>query len=234
MKSMLPKRAKLYIAFVLTAGLAIVLLAAQSWSSLDATQFAIYLALAGLASTLKIRIPGIESTVTPNFLFVILAINSCRFSEVVTITLLAAVIQSVWASAKRPRLVQVAFSAAALVLSAAAAYQFSHLLLKGSALESSSSVVVLAGCIYFPVNSALVAIVVGLASGKSLRQIWGHCDAWTFPYFMGGIVFAALVTSGFNQTSSWKGALVLIPAVILAHLYFKNRSSLHVAEKTSA
>ena len=233
MNSMLPKRAKLYIALVLAAGLAILLLAAESWSSPDATQFAIYLALAGLASTLKIRIPGIESTITPNFLFVILAINGCRFSEVVTISLLAAVIQSVWASAKRPRLVQVAFSAAVLVVSAAAAYQFSHLLLKGSALESASSVVLLAGCIYFPLNSALVAVVVGLASGKSLREIWSHSDSWTFPYFMGGIAFAALVTSGFNQSSSWKGALVLIPAVILAHLYFRNRSGL-VTAKPSA
>jgi len=231
---MLPRNAKLYIAFVLVAGLAVLLLAAESWSSPDIKQFAVYLGLAALASTLKIRIPGIESTITPNFIFVILAINACRFSEVVVISLVAAVIQSFWASAKRPRLVQVAFSAAALVVSAAAAYQLSHLLLTGNAWASSSGIVVLAGCVYFPLNSALVAVVIGLVSRQSFRQIFARCDVWTFPYFFAGVVFATLVTIGYDRASSWKGAAILIPAVILAHVYFRNRTGDQLAARPSA
>jgi len=224
MKPMLPRNAKLCISLVIGAGLVVLLFAAESWSSINPKQFAIFLGLTALSSTLKIRIPGVESTITPNFIFLMLAIDACRFSEVVAISLLAAVIQCVWFSAKRPRFVQVSFSAAALMISTAAAYQLSHLLLTGNAWDSSIAGVILAGCIYFPLNSALVATVIGLVSGQSFRKMYRNCYVWAFPYFFGGIAFAALVTIGFNHSASWRGAVILIPAVILAHVYFRNRS----------
>src|SRR5215467_15911118 len=168
---MLPRNAKLYATLVITAGLATLLLAAQSWSPANLKQCAIYFGLAALASTLKIRIPGIESTVTPNFIFLLLAMSVCRFAEVVAIATVMALVQVLWRSSKRPRLVQVAFSVAALVLSSSAAYQLSHWLLDGNAWDNSISVVIFAGCIYFPLNAALVAVVVALSSGQSLRQV---------------------------------------------------------------
>jgi len=231
---MLPGNAKLYITIVIASGLAVLMLAAKSWPSASFKQFAIYLGLTALASTLKIKIPGVESTITPNFIFLLLAIYACQFSEVVAISLVSALIQSLWRSSKRPRLVQVTFSAAVLVVSTAAASQISHWLLAGNAWEVSSASVILAGCIYFPLNSALVVLVIGLVSGQSFRQILGNCDTWAFPYFMGGIAFAALVATGFNQSSSWKGALILIPVVILAHFYFRNRSGQKLVPHASA
>jgi hypothetical protein len=231
---MLPRNAKLYITIVTASGCAVLMLAAKSWSFGSLKQFAIYLGLTALASTLKIKIPSVESTITPNFILLLVAMHACQFSEVVAISLVAALIQSLWRSSKRPRLVQLTFSAAALVVSAAAAYQISHGLLAGNTWDVSSASVILAGCIYFPLNSALVAVVIGLVSGQSIRQILGNCDAWAFPYFMGGIAFAALVATGFNQSSSWKGALILIPVVILAHFYFRNRSGQNLAPHASA
>src|SRR5215467_1114189 len=56
--------------------------------------------------------------------------------------------QSLWASAKRPRLVQVAFGAAALVLSNSLAYEFAHLLPTGSGSESPGVCVILAGSVF--------------------------------------------------------------------------------------
>jgi len=222
MKPMLPRNAKLYISLVIGAGLVVLLFAAESWSSMNLKQFAIFLGLTALASTLKIRIPGVESTITPNFIFLMLAINACRFSEAVAISLVAAVIQCLWFSVKRPRLVQVSFSAAALMISTAAAYQLSHLLVTGIGWDSSIGGVILAGCIYFPLNSALVATVIGLVSAKSFHQIFRNCYDSAFPYFMAGTAFAALITTGFNHSTSWKGAAILIPGVILAHVYFRN------------
>jgi hypothetical protein len=232
---MLPKNAKLYITLVIAAGSAVLLVAASSWSTANLKQFGIYLGLAVLASTLKIRIPGIESTVTPNFVFILLAINACSFPEVVAISLAAALTQSLWRSAKRPRLVQVAFSAAALILSASAAYGVGHLLstANGNAWQSAIGTVIFAGCIYFPLNSALVAVVIGLVSGQSLGQTVDHAEGWLFPYFMGGIAFAGLITAGYDHSSSWRGAVILIPAVILAHIYYLNRAAHKLAPKPS-
>jgi hypothetical protein len=231
---MLPKNAKLYITLVIASGLAVVLLAAKSWSSASLSQFMIYLGLAALASTLKIRIPGVESTITPNFVFLLLAVNACSFSEVVAISAVMAVVQCIWRSAKRPRLVQVTFSVAALVLSAAAAYQLSHFLLAGNAWDSAIGSVIVAGCIYFPLNSLLVALVIGLASGQSLGETLSRGDGWVFPYFVGGIVFAALISAGYNSTSLWKGALTLIPLTALAHAYFLNRQANRIPARPPA
>src|SRR5215469_2277110 len=184
------KIAKSYIALVIASGMALLLLAAGSWSSANLQQFALYLGLAALASALKVRIPGIESTMSPNFVFLLMGMVALPFSQVVVISLAAALVQSLWASAKRPRLVQVAFSAATLVVSSALAYKFAHLVLAGSATDSIVVCVILAGSIYFPVNSGLVSMVIGLAEGQPFKHVCMRCYQWAFPYFMGGIAFA--------------------------------------------
>src|SRR5215467_7446801 len=125
----MPRNAKAYITMVIVSGMALLLLAAGSWSSTNMRQFAIYLALAAFASALKVRIPGMESTISPNFVFLLLGMVALPFSQVAVISLAAALVQSLWFAAKRPRLVQVAFSAAGLVLSSSVAYKFGHLVL---------------------------------------------------------------------------------------------------------
>jgi hypothetical protein len=218
----MPSQAKAYIALVIAAGTLLSLLAAGSWSSSNLRQFAIYLGLAGLASAMKVRIPGMESTISPSFVFLLLGMVALPFSQVAVISLMAALVQSLWASAKRPRLVQVAFSAAVLVVSSSLAYKFAHLVLAGSATESAVVCVILAGSIYFPVNSGLVSMVIGLAEGQPFKQVCQRCYQWAFPYFMGGIAFAGLVSGAYAPSMLWKGALVLLPAAVLAYLYFAN------------
>jgi len=209
---------------VIVSGTLTLLLAAGSWSSVNLKQFAIYLGLAALASALKVRIPGMEGTISPNFVFLLLGMVVLPFSQIVVISLAAALMQSLWASAKRPRLVQVAFSAAALVISSSLAYKFAHLVLAGSGSESPVICVILAGSIYFPFNFALVASVVGLVEGQPLKQVCAHCYEWVFPYFMVGIAFAGLVRGAYTPSAVWKGALVLLPTMVLTYVYFLNRT----------
>src|SRR5215467_3053508 len=216
------KTAKAYIALVITSGTLLLLLAAGSWSSANIRQFAIYLGLAALASALKVRIPGMESTMSPNFVFLLLGMAVLPFSQVVAITLTASLVQSLWASAKRPRLVQVAFSAAALILSSSLAYKFAHLVLAGNGAESPVVCLILAGSVYFPVDSALVSMVIGLVEGQPFKQVCLRCYQWAFPYFMGGIAFAGLVSGAYAPSALWKGALLLLPSMVLAYIYFAN------------
>jgi hypothetical protein len=218
----MPSKAKAYITLVIASGMLLLFLAAGSWSSSNLRQFAIDLGLAALASALKVRIPGIESTISPNFVFLLLGMVALPFSQVAVISLAAALVQSLWASAKRPRLVQVAFNAAALVVSSSLAYKFAHLVLAGSATESAVVCVILAGSIYFPVDSGLVSMVISLAEGQPFKRVCLRCYQWAFPYFMGGIAFAGLVSGAYAPSMLWKGALILLPATVLAYLYFAN------------
>ena len=216
---------KAYIALVITSGALLMLLAAGSWSSANVRQFAIYLGLAALASALKVRIPGMESTMSPSFVFLLVGMAVLPFSQVVAITLTASLVQSLCGTATRPRLVQVAFSAAALLVSSSLSYKFAHLVLAGNGAEAPVVFVILAGSIYFPVDSTLVSMVIGLVEGQPLKQAFLRCYQWAFPYFMGGIAFAGLVSGAYAPSALWKGALVLLPLMVLAYIYFHNRSA---------
>jgi hypothetical protein len=217
----MPGRAKTYVTLVIFTGSLVVLLAAGSWSSADPRQFAMCLGLAAFASTLKVRIPLVEGTLSLNFVFLLLGMVTLSFSEVVAVSLTAALVQSVWASAKPVRLVQVGFSASALILSSSLAYEFSRFIAGNSAVAS----VIIAGSIYLPLNSSLVSVVIGLVEGQPIKQVFERCYQWVFPYFMGGMVFAGLVSAIFRPASLGKGALVLLPAAVSAYLHFLSRSA---------
>ena len=216
--------AKTYIALVLLSGAAVLAFAAGTWTSNGLQPFVIYLGLAALASTLKVRIPGLEGTISPNFVFLLLAMAACSFSEVVLISLAAALVQCMWAPSKRLRMVQVAFSAATLVVSTAVAFKFSHMFLGAHAGESAAPFVLLAGSLYFPLNSAMVSIVIGLVGRQPLRQVMLRCYEWVFRHFMGGILFAGLISGAYTATTAWRGALVLLPAVVLGYIYYARRA----------
>jgi len=218
----MPRAAKIYISLVLSAGAAVLLLAAGAWSSASLPQFFTLLGFAAVASTLKLRIPGMESTLSPNFLFILLAMPSRSFSEVASIALVAALVQSLW-FAKHPRLVQVAFSAAALVLSASGALLFTRYLLGANAANSPIVFAVLAGSLYLPLNTALVSAVIGLVEGKRFLQVARTCYDCIFPYFMGGILFAGIVGGAVSSAAVGRGAAILFPVAILGYLYSTSR-----------
>ena len=115
---------------------------------------------------------------------------------------------------------QVAFNAAALILSTSLAYKFSHLVLTGSGTESPLVCVILTESIYLPVNSGLVSIVIGFAEGQPLRQVCERCYEWAFPYFMFGIASAGLVSGAYAPSTLCKGALVLLPRWFLPSFIF--------------
>ena len=220
----MPRNAKTYIWLILCSGAIVLLIAAGSWSSANLPQFVVLLGLTTISSAMKIRIPGIEGTMSPNFVFLVLGIAVCSFSEVIAIALVASLVQSLW-TAKQPRLVQVAFSAAALVLSAGVAYQASYLLLGSRAASSPVALVILAGSLYLPLNTALVSAVIGLVEGKPFAQVGRICYLSVFPYFMGGILFAGLMSGAFSRPTVWRGAIMLLPVVVLGYFYSLSRTA---------
>ncbi len=168
--------------------------------------------------------PGIEISMSPNFVFLVFGMVFCSFSEVIAMTLVAALVQSLW-TAKQPRLVQVASSAAALVLSASVAYQASYLFLGQSAINSPVALVILAGGLYLSINTALVSSVIGLVDSKPMAQIRGICYQNMVPSFMGGIVFVGLMSGAFSRPAAWRGAIVLLPVIVLGYLYLLSRAA---------
>src|SRR5690349_17788750 len=192
---MMPAKAKIYIGLIVGLGFSLLtgcLVFQAQFPNLP--RYYSYLLLAVLASTLKIRLPGITGTISANFLFIVIGISDFTMAETLTMGCTAILVQCVWRTKSRPRLVQVIFNVAALALSIGAAYQVAHFIVALARRESLSALLVQAACIYFVSNTMLISGVLCLMEGKPLKQVWQQCYFWTFPYYLVGSAIAGVVT----------------------------------------
>lgn len=166
----MPNTAKIYIGLIVALGFALLagcLLFQAEFP--DLPRYFSYLLLAVLASTMKVRLPGITGTMSVNFLFILIGIADFTMAETLTMGCLAILVQCIWRTRTRAKLVQVAFNIAALAISIAAAYQVSHFALALARAESLSALLVLAACVFFLSNTLLVSGVLCLIDRRQLE-----------------------------------------------------------------
>ena len=84
----------------------------------NSARFGVYLACAIASSVLKVYLPGVTGTMSVNFLFVLLAVADCSAGEAVFVALFAILVQYVWQSRKRLRMVQLGFNLASISFAA--------------------------------------------------------------------------------------------------------------------
>lgn len=183
-------------------------------------RFLLYVLLALLASTLKVRLPRITGTISVNFLFILIAIVEFSFSEAVALGCASAFLQSIWRAKQKPQPVQILFNVACLAVSVAVAYAGSHFALSLARTDSLAVLMGLATCLFFVVNTGLVAGVLSLVERKPLSKIWRQCHVWSFPYYLVGASIAGLICVA-NRTAGWKVSLLLLPVMYLTYLCYR-------------
>src|SRR5438552_9191185 len=214
-------KAKLYIAIMTALAAAILAVAASERNPKNLGQFVLFFGLAMLGSTMKIRLPGFKTTISTNFVFILAGIALFSFAETVLIGLGGALVQSLWKTQTRPKPVQVLFNATCLTVCTAAAFWTSHAIPTMLGLNSMAAMMVLGGCVYVVLNTGLVSLVVSLAEGRSLREIWSSCYEWTFPYFLVGAAVAGLASAasyGANGVNLGV-ALLVMPVIYFVYVY---------------
>src|SRR5215471_8942765 len=87
MSGSLPRQssANAFIAAMALAALGCFWIAFAHWQSTDPLKFFCYLAVALLASSLKIKLPGINGTMSVNFLFILLGALELSFAQTLVI-----------------------------------------------------------------------------------------------------------------------------------------------------
>src|SRR5947199_199335 len=119
-------KAKLYIAMIAALAAAILAVAASRWNPENLGRFLLFFALAMVGSAMKIRLPGFKTTISINFVFILIGIALFSFGETVLIGLGGALVQSLWKAQTWPKPVQVLFNAPCLTVCSAAAFWASH------------------------------------------------------------------------------------------------------------
>src|SRR5260370_9675511 len=110
----MPSVAKAYIAMIAALAVAVLTVAASRWNPENFQHFVLFFALAMLASAMKIRLPGFKTTISTNFVFILVGIALFSFGETVLIGLGGALVQSLWKTQRRPKPVQVVLNTACL------------------------------------------------------------------------------------------------------------------------
>jgi len=205
----LPIRAKIFIAAVVTSGIGVLGFALLHWRSADLLKLVCYVVIAVLASTMKVKLPGMESTLSVHFLFVLLSTLELSLSETLLIGCSAVFVQCTWRAKKRPEPVQVAFNVCSNSIAIFATYYAYHLA-SGFLKNSLPLLLIISGLVYFAGNTSLVAVIIALCEGRSLRQIWYETYFWSLPFYLIGAAVVGLVHFSMRYIG-WQSAMLVLP-----------------------
>ena len=204
-------RAKLFLCANVIAGGWVLGLSVLHWQSSDLIRFTSYAVVAALASLLKVRLPGIDGTISVNFLFVLLGIMELSFGETVVITCAAGLVQALWFTRESPQPIKIAFNVSMLANAAGLSYwSYQQLVLKFGINHPLT--LMIAALIYFVANTLPIAVIIGLTENKSFRRIWSDCYFWSFPLYLAGASVVGLI-SYFNRRVGWQTSLLVMPII---------------------
>jgi len=218
----MPSLAKAYIATTGAIAALVLGIAAYQWSPGSLSRFILFFALAMVASAMKIRLPGLKTSISTNFVFILIGLALFSFSETVLIGLGGALVQSLWRPLNKPKAVQVFFNGACLTVCTAAAFWSSHALSTVLGATSAAAMMTVGACIYVVLNTGMVSLVISLAEGQSLKDLWPQCYEWTFPYFLVGAAVAGLASAA-GQGSGFGLTLLVVPAMYFIYVYYRMR-----------
>jgi hypothetical protein len=216
----MPTKAKLYISCVLTAGFGVLALSLPQLAAVS-PEFALFLALTAVAAALKVRLPQMQGTISVSFVFLLFAVTEYALAQVALIAVCAAVVQSYWRPRRRPTVVQVAFNAAALVLSAAAAQSISHAAIQAGGVQSELALMAVGAFLFYAIDTLLVASVVALVEDRLLSTIWHNCHMWAFPYYLVGAMLLDVAVA-LDTQSRLRAPMLALPLMMLLHVFYRN------------
>jgi len=206
----MPKRAQAFIFLTAAVGTAVIVGSALHWESHDGLRFFCYLVVALLASGLKVQLPGIDATMSVNFLFILIGILELSLPETLVIGCASGLVQCLWHTKTAPAPVKVIFNVFSMMAPAIALSAFAYHWLAPVLHNSVPLLLIGAACVYFLSNTIPVAVVISLTEGKPLRKTWAESYFWSFPYYLVGAAIAGLI-SALNRWVGWQTSLLVLP-----------------------
>jgi diguanylate cyclase (GGDEF)-like protein/putative nucleotidyltransferase with HDIG domain len=210
--------ARAFIAVVVLCGITVLTYTVLHGASRNSLKFVCYLAIALVASRLKVNLPGITGTMSVNFLFLLLGVLELSFSETMALGCAAVVVQCF--DKDRPAPIQVAFNVCSTALAIAATFAAYRWPLLHRFVSNPSTLLFLAACVYFVANTVPVATVISLTERRSLRKIWADCYFWSFPYYLVGAGVAGMM-SWLHDFTDWQTSLLILPVIYLIYRSYR-------------
>jgi putative nucleotidyltransferase with HDIG domain len=212
--------ARVFIAGMALVGTVCLLGAVWQWHSSDPVKFSCYLIAALLASSLKVSLPGIEGTLSVNFLFTLLGILELSLPETLLIGLASTLAQFYWRPARRVKLVQLVFNLSQVTVSSAVAYGAYKLVIFYVLHAPGPLALLVAAVTHFACNTGAMSTIIGLTEDKPIPKVWTASYLWSFPYYMVGAAAAGLVNF-LNRHVGWQSSLLVLPPIYLMYRSYR-------------
>ncbi len=215
-------RARLFIGATAALGAWALVHALWHYQSTDWARFCCYLLVAVLASSLKIQLPGIDGTMSVNFLFILLGILELSLPETLLLGCTATLAQCLLGTRQKPVPIKIVFNIFSMMANAIALSYFAYHSLQHVIGAGTLLLLVITALIFFVANTVPVAVIISLTEGKSAYKVWAECHFWSFPFY---VVGAAIVFGvGFlGKEVGWQTSLLVLPLVYWVyrsyHLY---------------
>ncbi len=212
--------ARVFIVGLALAGLPCLVYAAMHWQSDDPVKFGCYLLAALLAASLKVSLPGIEGTLSVNFLFTLLGILELSLPETLIIGLASTLAQFYWRPARKVKLVQLVFNLAQVTVSSSVAYGSYKLVVLYLLHKPGPLALLVAAITHFACNTSAMSTIIGLTEDKPVQKVWKDSYLWSFPYYMVGAAAAGLVNF-LNRHVGWQSSLLILPPIYLMYRSYR-------------
>jgi putative nucleotidyltransferase with HDIG domain len=209
-----------FIATMALVGSVCFALAFWHWQCSDPVKFVCYLIAALLASSLKVSLPGIEGTLSVNFLFTLLGILELSLPETLLIGLASTLAQFYWKPARQLKRIQLIFNVSQVTVSSAVAYGAYKLVVIYVLHAPGPLALLVAAITHYGCNTAAMSIIIGLTEDKPFAKVWTNCYLWSFPYYMVGAAAAGLVNF-LNRHIGWQSSLLVLPPIYLMYRSYR-------------
>ncbi|MBZ5507654.1 MAG: hypothetical protein LAO78_19505 [Acidobacteriia bacterium] len=216
---------KIFIVAVVTIGAAVLVKGLIDWKASKPFEFLALLSMTVIASRLRVKLPGINGTMSVNVPFLLIVAVQLSSSQALAIAALASLVQSMPSTQWRTAPVQAIFNSATITNAvAAAALAFGFASQRGLVLPLS---IAAAGIAFFFANTLPIAVVLWLAEGAAPVKTWRAMARLSIPYYALSAGVAAVVCAA-TQFAVWGLSLALLPFMYFIYtsyrLYFADRT----------
>jgi diguanylate cyclase (GGDEF)-like protein/putative nucleotidyltransferase with HDIG domain len=206
---------RLFVAAIVAAGVILPQLLIEDWRIRPSWGFAAFLALSLMAAGWKVRIPGMNGSVTALLFFLIFGVAEMRGVEALAAALVATGFQCFWKARTRPKPIQVAFNVSVASFSVALASPLCHHPALTRAGLDPLVVLMLTAALLFVLNTAPTAAIISLSEGGQFLDIWRRSYFWTFPFYLIGAAATKLAEYS-GKLFGWHIAMLISPVVYIA------------------
>jgi hypothetical protein len=213
MTNNLPIKAKVMIGMVAVASLCALSFGVVRWQTQAWPQLLLLMAAAALSSRLKVKLPGMTSSMSGNLPVILLGVTQLGLFASLLVAVTAAIAQSYTSGGNKTKPIQFVFNACTLLNASGLAYLAYHSQIGARATAHTMSLV-LAAATYFLANTAPVASIIGLTEGGNPFALWHKVFLWSFPNYVIGAGLTA-IASAFS-TISGLATLAALMAVLFA------------------